>query len=293
MSSNYDHETGEIIEPGRGLPAAPAPTALNNLIFASGDCAAIFGALAAAQGKMGNPKKTKEATVRGQTKNGGSYDYKYKYAPLEEVVDAIRKPMSDAKLVYRQFLASREGQWVMRTIIAHESGQWFGCDYPIFTGRQEGAQGFASGVTYARRYGLMLALGIVAEDDDDTNVADGNPAQIGGGGAGAQVNGSGTHQHSPSPRSHAPRPSAAPADGVKDAARTAWRIIRDAIDAAETIPEIDAILASNDWGDMHRKVIEAEAGGAGGVINQLVERADRRKALLTGDAEPELHSYEV
>lgn len=113
------------------------------------------------------------------------------------------------------------------------------------------------------------------------------------GGAGAQVNGSGTQQHSPAPRSHAPRPSAAPADGVKDAARTAWRIIRDAIDAAETIPAIDAILASNDWGDMHRKVIEAEAGGAGGVINQLVERADRRKALLTGDAEPELHSYEV
>lgn len=72
-----------------------------------------------------------------------------------------------------------------------------------------------------------------------------------------------------------------------------WRIIRDAIDAAETIPAIDAILASNDWADMHRKVIEAETGGAQGIVNQLVERADRRKALLVGDAEPELHSYEV
>ncbi len=164
----------DIIEERSNLPA-PLPTSgERNLIFASPECGELFGALAEAQGKMENPKKTKTASVKGTTKEGKSYSYDYKYAPMEEVIDVIRAPMSAAGLIYRQFLAQRDGNWVMRTVIAHRSGQWYGCDYPLFA-YKPGAQGFASGVTYARRYGLMLALGLVGEDDDDANVADGHP----------------------------------------------------------------------------------------------------------------------
>lgn len=158
----------------RNLPALMPPSGERNLIFASPECGELFGALAEAQGKMGNPKKTKTATVRGTTKDGKAYSYDYKYAPLEEVIDVIRAPMSAAGMIYRQFLAQRDGAWVMRTVVAHRSGQWYGCDYPLFADKP-GAQGFASGVSYARRYGLMLALGLCGEDDDDANVADGQP----------------------------------------------------------------------------------------------------------------------
>ena len=41
--------------------------------------------------------------------------------------------------------------------------------------RWPAAQGFASGVTYARRYGLSLALGLAPEDDDDAMEAEGEP----------------------------------------------------------------------------------------------------------------------
>lgn len=143
------------------------------MLFGSIECHELFGALAEAQGKIENPKRTKTAKVKGRTKDGSNYEYEYKYAPLDEIHDVIRAPLAEAGLAHLQFLTPRDGQWVMRTIVSHRSGQWIGCDYPIFQGRQDGAQGFASGVSYARRYGLMLPLGIAAEDEDDANIADG------------------------------------------------------------------------------------------------------------------------
>ena len=64
-------------------------------------------------------------------------------------------------------------RYSIRTVIWHASGEWLANDYPVIYNK-EGAQGFASGVTYARRYGLSLVLGLAAEDDDDGNTADGN-----------------------------------------------------------------------------------------------------------------------
>lgn len=173
--AEYD-EDGVINERPQ-LPAM-AESRPQNLIFASQECGEVFGALCEMQGEMGAPKRTKNAKVKGKTRSGAEYSYEYSYAPLDEIIATIKLPMKTAGLAYRQFLAQRSGQHVMRTIIAHRSGQWMGTDYPIFWDESRGMQGFASGVTYARRYGLMLALGIAAEDDDDANVADGNVAQV-------------------------------------------------------------------------------------------------------------------
>jgi hypothetical protein len=173
--AEYD-EDGVINERPQ-LPAM-AESRPQNLIFASQDCGEVFGALCEMQGEMGAPRRTKNAKVKGKTRSGAEYSYEYSYAPLDEIIATIKAPMKGAGLAYRQFLAQRGGQHVMRTIIAHRSGQWMGTDYPIFWDESRGMQGFASGVTYARRYGLMLALGIAAEDDDDANVADGNVAQV-------------------------------------------------------------------------------------------------------------------
>ncbi len=301
-SENYDTTTGEIMSAQRNLPAIEN-RGERNLIFASPECAEVFGALAEAQGTMANPKKTKTAKVQGQTKSGGSYSYDYKYAPLEEVIDVIRKPLSAAGLVHRQFLAQRDGAWIMRTIIAHRSGQWFGCDYPIFTGRQEGAQGFASGVTYARRYGLMLALGIVGEDDDDANIADGRPAEIAGRSRApreeadlnpmldnqerealarrATAQGSPEGGRAPPRRQQAaPAPSTAKAKAVED-----YNQLGKDADEAVTIPELDTIDQSLLWTTMERQIREVEGKDvADELMAKLRRRIERRRGLLLSDA---------
>lgn len=141
--------------------------------LASPSCGQVCAALAIAQGAFKTPRRTKEATVEGKTRDGRSYSYKYKYAPLEEIVDSVKEALSTNGLARHQYLVTRAGQPVMRTIIWHASGEWIASDYPIHP-TKEGAQGFASGVTYARRYGLSLALGLAPEDDDDGNVADSN-----------------------------------------------------------------------------------------------------------------------
>ena len=134
--------------------------------LASPSCREVCTALAVAQGEFEVPKRTKEATVRGQTKSGGAYDYKYKYAPLEEIIAAVKNALAKNGLFRQQYLVSNGGIPVIRTIIWHTSGEWIASDYPIHQSK-DGAQGFAAGVTYARRYGLSLALGLAPEDDDD------------------------------------------------------------------------------------------------------------------------------
>lgn len=270
----YDPETGEVVDRPQ-LPARTPSQGERNLIFASPDCGEVFGALAEAQGKMGNPKKTKSAKVQGTTKGGASYNYDYKYAPLEEVVDVIRGPMSQAGLVYRQFLAQRGDAWMMRTIIAHRSGQWFGCDYPVFADRP-GAQGFASGVTYSRRYGLMLALGLVGEDDDDANVADGNVAKIDGGARTAQ-------ESAPAATTGRGRPQAAPAPSeAKAEATRRWKELRDEIDACMTIPApngLDGIAGSLAW-TACVGAVSAAGDAADNVMGLLLDRIEKRRAML-------------
>jgi hypothetical protein len=279
MDGDFDRETGEI-EVRRPAPATMPTQGERNLIFASPECGEIFGALAEAQGNMGNPKKTKTAKVQGTTKSGGSYNYDYKYAPLEEVVDVIRKPMSDAGLVYRQFLAQRDSNWVMRTIIAHRSGQWYGCDYPLFADRP-GAQGFASGVTYARRYGLMLALGLVGEDDDDANVADGNPVEVSG-----KPNAARTAQERPPAARAAPqRQQAAPASTeAQTDARKRWRELRDAIDASMTLDELNGITGCPAWITCAEKIlaVEGSQAKADGMMALLSDRIEGQRQFLLG-----------
>lgn len=157
-----DITPGAIVERVEDLPVQrPVFTPL-----ASPSCAQVCGALAVAQGQFKAPRRTKEATIKGS-----GYSYTYKYAPLEEIVEAVKDGLAANGLARHQYLATRGDQPIIRTIIWHSSGEWLASDYPIHP-TKEGAQGFASGVTYARRYGLSLALGLAPEDDDDGALAD-------------------------------------------------------------------------------------------------------------------------
>lgn len=284
----FDRETGEVIEQRPQLPAM-AESRPQNLIFASPECGEVFGALCDMQGEMEAPKRTKHAKVKGRTRTGAEYDYSYDYAPLDEIIRVIRAPAKAAGISYRQFLAVRGGQHVMRTIVAHRSGQWFGCDYPIFWDESRGMQGFASGTTYARRYGLSLAFGIAPEDDDDANVADGNVATV----QDRRQTASRGRTATKAPETTAVPPpptngTTAPVEATSELAKPPTmeekrKAARDhnemveGIDGASAPEHIDQIMASQDWKDL---VALMKRVGEGARMDRLTKHAEERRLAL-------------
>ena len=131
----------------------------------------LVGALSKAQGAISNP--TKDATVTGS--------YTFHYATLDGILAAIRKPFSDNGL---WFIQTIDGE-AMITRILHSSGQWIDCESPMIMATGNKPQDIGSAMTYSKRYGLCMALGIAAEDDDDGNMANGTEVHIQTGGRAA------------------------------------------------------------------------------------------------------------
>ncbi len=98
------------------------------------------------------------------TKTGGRK--KYNYAPLSEVIDAIRKALSDNALAIMQPTKLVEGKLIVETLLSHSSGEWVKGEILIESQSQD-AQSQGSALTYARRYALSSLLGIASEEDDD------------------------------------------------------------------------------------------------------------------------------
>ena len=102
------------------------------------------------------------------TKTGGRK--KYNYAPLSEVIDAIRKALSDNALAIMQPTKLVEGKLIVETLLSHSSGEWVKGEILIESQTQD-AQSQGSALTYARRYALSSLLGIASEEDDDAESA--------------------------------------------------------------------------------------------------------------------------
>ena len=166
------------------------------------------------------PARTKSATIAGRDGRAG---YTCQFAPLEEIVKVVQMPLAEAELGFRQFLRWEDGRAYLRTILFHAGGQWSGNDYPIYADASRGAQVFQSGVTYARRQGLSLELGLAAVDDDDANVADALPATI------ADL-GPVVAPTRPVTRAH---PLKAESPDPRDPVRTAFRRVQQAIDTSD------------------------------------------------------------
>jgi hypothetical protein len=134
----------------------------------------LAGALAKAQGAFEAIGKTREVKV--QTKTGGSYTFAY--APLDEVLRSVRPALASNGLALAQTLAGEGAARTMTTTLLHESGEWMSSTTTL-PGQATTAQEFGSQVTYMRRYAIVSILGVVADEDDDANAADGNSAQGG------------------------------------------------------------------------------------------------------------------
>jgi hypothetical protein len=126
----------------------------------------LFTALAAAQGELPVIAKTKEATVRGETKAGKPFDYKYKYADISDVLHAVLPTLAKHNLSLVQPTAVEGNALMIRTRLGHASGQWIESEYPV-CGLVGDHQKMGSAMTYARRYALCSLLGVAADEDVD------------------------------------------------------------------------------------------------------------------------------
>lgn len=128
----------------------------------------LAAALAKFQGELEQPKMN--CPVEVQTSKG---KYTFKYADFAECKAAARKPLADNELAVTQLI---EEDYSLLTMLVHSSGQWIASrvKMPVM---QQGAQAVGSAITYAKRYSFCAILGIVADEDDDGNTADGNTMQ--------------------------------------------------------------------------------------------------------------------
>ena len=112
-------------------------------------------ALVKAQLEMSTPKK-------------GSVNpfFKNKYADLNDVLLAVVPALNNNGIVLLQPLTNIEGKNYVKTVLMHESGETFESLAEIFCNKQNDAQAYGSGISYARRYSLSSICGIGSEDDD-------------------------------------------------------------------------------------------------------------------------------
>ena len=122
----------------------------------------IGKALSKAQNEMCPAKKTKTNPF-----------FKSKYADLEDVIEALRKPFSDNGLSFFQSTLPGEegGGIIVVTTIAHISGEWVRGYLPIKAAKND-PQGLGSAITYGKRYGLQALSGQPSEDDDGNNASE-------------------------------------------------------------------------------------------------------------------------
>lgn len=92
--------------------------------------------------------------------------FKSKYANLEACLDAVDDACLAAGIaLYQETFEDATGVTV-ETVFLHESGESLRCGKLHVPAAKQDPQGYGSALTYARRYSILTACGIAAEDDD-------------------------------------------------------------------------------------------------------------------------------
>lgn len=121
--------------------------------------------------------------IEGAIKGKVNPAFRSRYADLSSVIDAVKPHLAEHGLWFLQRTHSVDGGVAVETIILHASGQSMSAGVLRLPASKQDAQGYGSALTYARRYSLMAAFGVPAEDDDG-NAATGrtsneSPSSIG------------------------------------------------------------------------------------------------------------------
>jgi hypothetical protein len=116
----------------------------------------IYTALLQVQGAMVAIKKDEQNPF-----------FKSSYVSLNAVREAIIPSLTKNGLVLLQPTIVLDGKQYVRTTIVHaDTKESITSDTEVITKNASDAQLVGSGISYARRYGLMSILALAAEDDD-------------------------------------------------------------------------------------------------------------------------------
>jgi hypothetical protein len=119
-------------------------------------------ALEAIQDAIPFIEKTTPAKIEGR-----GYEFKYKYAPHEEVWELVRPLLKQHRVLKRQ--STREGgnasRWMVTRLTHVPSGQWVESEIPMEQAKP-GTQNLGAAISYCRRVGLLMAIGTVPKGED-------------------------------------------------------------------------------------------------------------------------------
>ena len=114
-------------------------------------------ALVKALSELTNPHKDSKADTG---------KFVYGYASLASILDHVRPVLKKHGLAVTQSVQSENGAIGVETVFIHKDGiPWR--SGVLWLGAQGTPQQVGSSISYARRYSLMTALGIAADEDDD------------------------------------------------------------------------------------------------------------------------------
>ena len=108
------------------------------------------------------------------TKNAKNPHFKSTYADISAVIDSIKPALNSSGITFLQLpCPSINGEVRLTTRLLHESGEWIDSTITVPISKND-AQGYGSGITYARRYSLAAIMGLPQEDDDGNGASAGN-----------------------------------------------------------------------------------------------------------------------
>lgn len=113
-----------------------------------------------------------------------SQGYGYKYSDLSTIHEEMEK-QGITYYQYTQYDADAGGDYIYTVLIYddEEKKPRRGCRIVLGDNMKSAAQEQGSGVTYARRYSLLMALGWATEDDDGASVGKSTQPKDNGAGA--------------------------------------------------------------------------------------------------------------
>lgn len=109
--------------------------------------------------------------MRPASKDSVNPHFRSKYSSYESTWEALRDPLTDNGLSCEQDVTTGEKSVSVLTFVLHISGEWMEFGPLTMPVNKLDCQGFASAISYAKRYALQAAFGIVSGEDDDGNAA--------------------------------------------------------------------------------------------------------------------------
>jgi len=116
---------------------------------------------------------TAQAKIKSALKDSVNPHYRNHYADLASVVTACKDALlSEGIAIIQSPVPADPGHVALQTVLLHKSGEWVGGTVTMKL-QKDDPQGYGSGLTYARRYGLAAIANVCSGEDDDGNAASG------------------------------------------------------------------------------------------------------------------------